>query len=211
MQIAVPEAMTISSGDYHITDINLNDQYDSIGIGCGMGTDPDTSQALKAFLQSYKGPLVLDADALNILSKNRWQSLIPQGSILTPHVKEFDKVFGKSEDHFQRLERAKEMAKYHNCIIIVKGAYSCISVPNGKQYFNSTGNPGMATAGSGDVLTGIISAYLAQGYTADSAVILSVYLHGLAGDLGTTDKGEDSLFASDIIANIGSAIKKIRS
>lgn len=168
IQTSVPEAMTINSGIDHINNIELTREYECIGIGCGLGTDPDTAFAVKQLLDSNPGPLVIDADALNLISKNQWQELIPSGSILTPHFKEFERLFGPSQNHFERLQIAKEKAIEHQCTIILKGAYSNITIPSGKQYFNSSGNPGMATAGSGDVLTGIITAFRAQGYDAST-------------------------------------------
>lgn len=211
IQASVPEAMTINSGEDHINEIVVNLDYDSIGLGCGLGTDPDTGDAIKDFLDTSPRSLIIDADALNLISKNNWNHLIPSGSILTPHLKEFERLFGICQNHFERLELASKMADKYQCFIILKGANTSISTPSGKQYFNSSGNPGMATAGSGDVLTGIIAAFLAQGYPAETASILSVYIHGYAGDIASEEKGQDGLIASDIIDNIGTSIKELKS
>ena len=141
----------------------------------------------------------MDADALNILSENKtWLSFLPPRTILTPHPKEFERLFGKTANSFERLELLREMATKYNLIIVLKGAHSATAMPNGTVFFNSTGNPGMATAGSGDVLTGMILSLLAQHYQPEEAAVLGVYLHGLAGDLSTEDNGQEALIASDI-------------
>ena len=162
--------------------------------------------ALFDLLEKVDFPIVLDADALNILSKNQDQlKNIPANSILTPHPKEFERLFGKTTNDFARNELQIAKAKALNCIILLKGANTAIAFPDGTCYFNSTGNPGMATGGSGDVLTGILTGLLAQGYTPKSASLLGVYLHGLAGDLAAKDKGQESLIAGDLVGYIGAA------
>jgi NAD(P)H-hydrate epimerase len=156
--------------------------------------------------------LVLDADALNIIAANRVMiNKIPRDSILTPHPKEFERLFGKTANDFERNKLQRQMAISLQCYILLKGAHSCIATPEGLCYYNSTGNPGMATAGSGDVLTGIITGLLAQGYAAKAALCLGVYLHGLAGDLGALELGEDSLIASDIIKHLPKAFLAIKN
>jgi NAD(P)H-hydrate epimerase len=137
--------------------------------------------------------------------------VLPQGTILTPHPKEFERLAGKWENDFERLEKQKQLSKKYKCVIVLKGANSSISTPNGKVFFNSTGNPGMATAGSGDVLTGILTALLAQGYQSTEAAVLGVYLHGLAGDLAAYDTGHDSLIASDIINYLPQAFRTLKT
>ena len=155
--------------------------------------------------------MVMDADALNIISENKtWLSFLPAKTILTPHPKEFERVFGKTYNSFERLELQREMAVKHGIIIVLKGANTSVAMPNGAIFFNSTGNPGMATAGSGDVLTGMILSLLAQRYTPEEAAVLGVYLHGLAGDIAASNLSQEALIASDITENIGKAFSSLR-
>ena len=207
LQHTVPEAMvaTDSTEDY-LSTLQELDRYQAIGIGPGIGQHADTAKMLKALLRNFPGPLVVDADALNLLSKNpTWLSLVPRQSILTPHPKEFERLFGVSASDYDRHLQLKEKAMQHYVFIVLKGAYTQIACPDGKLYFNSTGNPGMATAGSGDVLTGIITGLLAQGYTPKAACLIGVYLHGRAGDLAAYANGPMALIASDITAHLGKA------
>jgi len=181
------------------------------GIGPGMGTAEETQTAFHSFLEDFEKPLVIDADALNILSLNKsWFSCVHPGTVLTPHLKEFDRLSGKSGNSYARLFRQIEFSAEHKCVIVLKGAYTSISDPDGNVYFNSTGNPGMATAGSGDVLTGMILSLLAQGYSPLDAAVTGVYIHGLAGDLAAEKSSFESVISSDIINEIGSAFSKIR-
>jgi len=176
-----------------------------------MGTSEETQSAFYAFLKDFGKPLVIDADALNILSLNKsWLSCINAGTVMTPHLKEFDRLAGKCENSFTRLLRQIEFSAEYKCILVLKGAYTSISDPDGNVFFNSTGNPGMATAGSGDVLTGMILSLLAQGYSPLDAAITGVYIHGLAGDLAAEKSSFESVISSDIINEIGSAFSKIR-
>ncbi len=185
-------------------------KYSNIAIGPGLGTRKQTTNALKMLLQQVQTPMVFDADALNILSENKtWLSFIPAHSVLTPHVKEFDRLIGKSKNTYQRIEKAKEFAQKYQIYIILKGAHSMVFTPTANIYFNSTGNAGMATGGSGDVLTGIIGALIAQNYTPLEASILGVYLHGKAGDIAAEKIGFESLIASDIIDYLGLAFKSL--
>jgi NAD(P)H-hydrate epimerase len=155
--------------------------------------------------------MVIDADAINIIGLNKkWLSALPSGSILTPHPKEFERMSGTTTDSYMRLLKQISFSEKHKCIIVLKGAYTSVSFPDGRVFFNSTGNPGMATAGSGDVLTGMILSLLAQGYSRENAAITAVYLHGLAGDIAAEKACYESIIASDIIDNIGSAYNKIR-
>jgi len=211
LQTNVPEAMTLTDeNETHITDFPDTKKYNAIGIGCGLGMEKATQNAFKTFLQNTNQALVLDADALNIISANpELLNLIPENSILTPHPKEFERLFGKTSNDFERNELQKQKAKDLNCYILLKGAYSCIATPEGKCYFNSTGNPGMATGGSGDVLTGIITGLVAQNYSSEAAVCLGVYLHGLAGDLGVKDIGETSFIARDLITYLTKAFLQL--
>lgn len=204
MQIYLPEAMIdIDKSDAHCSEINDILSYTAIGAGPGLGKDAETVIALKKIIQEATVPLVLDADALNIIADNpTWLSFLPDKTILTPHPKEFERLFGKTCNSYERLEIQRKMSAVHNIIIVLKGAHTAITFPNGSCFFNSTGNPGMATAGSGDVLTGMILSLLAQRYTPEEAALLAVYLHGKAGDKAAKEKGEMSMIARDIIRNI---------
>ena len=164
------------------------------------GMEDETQKAVTELLQNYNQPLVLDADALNIIAANpHLLNRIPKDSILTPHPKEFERLFGKTSNDFERNSLQRQKAISLQCFILLKGAHSCIATPDGICYYNTTGNPGMATAGSGDVLTGIVTGLLAQGYSSKEALCLGVYLHGAAGDIGIKNLGEESLIARDII------------
>jgi NAD(P)H-hydrate epimerase len=212
IQSALPEAMTEPDKDEkHLSETGNTDSFSAVGIGPGIGTEPVSQKALHQLLNDCKKPMVIDADALNILSLNKeWLSLLPEGTILTPHPKEFERIAGKAENSYQRLMKQIELSEKHKCIIVLKGANTSVTTPEGKVYFNSTGNPGMATAGSGDVLTGIILSLLAQGYTPENAAVLGVYLHGLAGDFAADSLSYESIIATDIIKNLFNAFNKIR-
>jgi NAD(P)H-hydrate epimerase len=212
VQSAIPEAMVNPDrNERHLSEIGSTDLYDAIGIGPGIGTEPESQRALHKLLEEYSNPMVIDADGLNILSLNKeWYSLLHETTILTPHPKEFERLAGKSVNGFDRLTRQIEFSRDHKCIVILKGANTSITTPEGKVYFNSTGNPGMATAGSGDVLTGIVLSLLSQGYTSENAAVLGVYLHGLAGDLAAGELCFESIIASDIINSLSDAFNKLR-
>jgi NAD(P)H-hydrate epimerase len=153
---------------------------------------------------------VLDADALNIISENReLLDKLPANAILTPHPKEFDRLAGNSSSHFERLEKLSDFVRKHNVIVVLKGAYTITALPDGKCYFNSTGNPGMATAGSGDVLTGVILGLLAQKYKPEDAAVIGVYVHGLAGDISAAEESEQGVTATGIIENLGRAFSGV--
>lgn len=205
MHTYLPEAMIdIDSSETHCSEINDFLSYSAIGVGPGLGKNVETVNALKKIIQETIVPLVLDADALNIMADNpTWLSFLPDKTILTPHPKEFERLFGKTYNSYERLELQRKMSTLHNIIIVLKGAHTAITFPNGCCFFNSTGNPGMATAGSGDVLTGMILSLLAQRYTPEEAALLGVYLHGKAGDKAAEKKGEMSMIARDIVENIG--------
>lgn len=208
LQLGVPEAMV--SVDLHPTlfaNLPNLEPYKVIGIGPGLGQEMESVRAVEELLQTFPKPMVFDADALNILGAHpHLQALIPNGSILTPHPKEFERLFGKTANSFERLQLQKEKAQELGVSILLKGAHSCFTTSEGKSYFNSTGNPGMATAGSGDVLTGIITGLLGQGYNPELSGILGMYIHGLAGDCAAKELGEVSLIAGDLVDAIPDAI-----
>jgi hydroxyethylthiazole kinase-like uncharacterized protein yjeF len=211
MQTALPEAMlSIDRYDYYFSDIPELAMFNAVGVGPGLGMQHQSQMALKLLIQQFKLPMVFDADALNILAENKtWLAFLPQYSILTPHPKEFERLAGKWKDDFERLQKQREFAEKFQVVVILKGAHTSICTPRGDCYFNSTGNPGMATAGSGDVLTGILTSLLAQGYAAVEAAVLGVYLHGLAGDLAAKKTGQEAVIAGDITAFLGKAFQKL--
>lgn len=201
LQSAIPEVMVKQDGsDTHFAYPTDTDDYQAVGIGPGLEQSNETQIALIEQIGSSQTPMVIDADALNILSKHRnVLKQIPKGSILTPHPKELERLVGKCQSSYERLTKALELAKTINVHIVLKGAYTAIVSPDGNCYFNPTGNAGMATAGSGDTLTGIILALLAQDYKPEDAARIGVYVHGLAGDLAEEKYGDISLMAGDII------------
>lgn len=207
LQTAFAEAMVVvDEEELFITQIQNADKYNAIGIGPGIGTDEKTAVMLKKLIQDYRAPIVFDADAINILAENKtWLSFLAPGCIFTPHPKEFERLVGKSTDDFERQQMQFEFSKKYQCYVLLKGHYSALTTPDGNCYFNSTGNAGMATAGAGDVLTGIITSLVAQGYSSKHACIIGMYLHGLAGDNAAKEKGEHSLIASDVIEHLSDA------
>lgn len=211
VQMAVPEAMTsIDSCVTHFTDEIETSRYSVVAVGPGLGQNEASEKALLHLIDTCDVPMVLDADALNILSRNpQYLQRLPQGSVITPHVGEFNRLFGKTNNSYIRLVAAQAYAMSFGVTIVLKGAHTVVTSPEGVHYFNSTGNSGMATAGSGDVLTGVIAALIAQGYDATAAARLGVYLHGLAGDAAADVRGEVSLMASDIVEYISVAWNKI--
>lgn len=211
VQTAVPEAMfEPDRNDRIITDMTVHHKHGAVAVGPGIGTNNQTIDALEALLKNVKSPLVLDADALNCIAKRpALLSIIPLNTVITPHAGEFDRLFGEHKTAEDRLKKAVEMAKYYNLIIVLKGHYTAVVRPNGRVYFNSTGNPGMATAGSGDVLTGAITGFLAQGYSPEFSAIIGVFVHGLAGDIAAEELGEYGMTAGDIADRLGLAIHKI--
>lgn len=204
LQMAVPEAMT--SGDlhnHHFSSLPSTKKYQAIAIGPGLGQDEETANAMLALLQASDRPLVIDADALNLLAMHKeWLIHIPKGSILTPHPKELERLVGHCASSYERLKCACEFAVNHKVNIILKGAWTAVITPEGVCRFNPTGNPGMATAGSGDVLTGVLLAMLAAGLRPEDAALVGVYLHGAAGDSAASQKGECGMISSDIIENL---------
>jgi ADP-dependent NAD(P)H-hydrate dehydratase / NAD(P)H-hydrate epimerase len=211
MPIAVPECMTRPDPALSMfTNVDNLTPFNAIGIGPGIGTDDLTQKALKLLIQEARYPMVLDADALNILSQNKtWLAFLPKNSILTPHPKEFERLAGKCSDDFERLEAARGFAVKFSVLLILKGMHTAICCPDGKCYFNSTGNAGMATAGSGDVLTGILLGLLGRGYPPIEAALLGVYLHGFAGDLAALALGQESMMAGDITTYLSEAFLRL--
>lgn len=214
LQTSIPEAMIDADVDEY-ENANLPElllKY-TIGIGPGIGKNEPVKQMLEKLLRQADKPLVLDADALNLLAENPlYISLLPENSILTPHPTEFERLANeKYHTGYDRLQSARRLAKQWKVVIVLKGAYTAIVLPNQTVYFNSTGNPGMATGGSGDALTGMITALLAQGYQSAEAAIIGVYLHGLAGDVALSKIGSmEALLATDLIESIGEAFRRIR-
>ncbi len=207
MQVSVPEAMcicppfkSVSHDDYLHLPVDFNpEKFTAVGMGPGLGKHKSTAALLKKILQC-KRPVVLDADALNILSENKdLLKLIPPNSILTPHAGEFERLAGKAANDFHRVDLLKKFAGEFQCIMVLKGRYTCIAAPDGKCFFNTTGNPSMAKGGSGDVLTGMITGWLAQGYESLQAAMIAVHLHWLAGDAALKEKSENAVTASDLI------------
>lgn len=210
-QVNVPEALTsIDSCETHITQFPELDRYQAVCVGPGIAQSTETQQMLVELIKTCRLPMVVDADGLNILSRNTEVLNSANNTlILTPHPGEFDRLFGKSQCSWDRLERAREMAQIYKVIIVLKGAYTRVVLPDGNVHFNSTGNPGMATGGSGDVLSGIITGLLARGLPPADAAIAAVYIHGLAGDLAADECGQISLCASDIVNYICKAFQHL--
>jgi NAD(P)H-hydrate epimerase len=211
IQTAVPEAMvTIDPHDEHLTSLPDLAPYTAIGIGPAIGFAPQTKNSLKLLIQTTPVPLLFDADAITILGENKtWLSFVPKNSIFTPHPKEFERITEKAHDDFHRNRLQREFCIKYGVYVVLKGAHTCICGPDGVCYFNSSGNPGMATGGSGDVLTGLILGLAAQKYTPLPACLLGTYIHGLAGDLAARKNGMEALIAGDIIDYIGRAFKKL--
>lgn len=211
LQSAIPEAMiSVDSNDKLFSDNIGNFHFKTIAFGPGLGTAISTQKAIHHLLKVEKIPMVIDADGLNCISLNKeWFNLIPENSILTPHPGEFERLVGSWETLEQRTELQLEFAKRLKSFVIVKGGPTYIASPDGSVYINTTGNPGMAKGGSGDALTGMITAFLSQNYSALDAAILGVYIHGLAGDVAAQKTTEYGLLASDLIEAIPDALKAI--
>lgn len=211
IQSQVPEALfSPDPNEIVISDMTPRFGWTAIGAGPGIGVNDATRGALETLIKTVKKPMVLDADALNIISRTPGLiDHIAPGSILTPHPGEFDRLFGTQTSAEARLLKAIEVAHKYRVIIVLKGHYTATIRPDGKVFFNSTGTAAMATAGSGDVLTGIITSLLAQGYKPEAASVAGVYIHGLAGEIAAETEGEYGLSALDIAAATGKAIKSI--
>lgn len=213
LQTAVPEAMaSVDQHDSIFSEFPDLSQFSAVGVGPGIDQKTNTKRALNELIEKSKLPLVIDADALNILAENKsWLEKLPENSILTPHPGEFKRLVGDSENSYIRIQKQIDFSKNYKVVVVLKGAFTSVSTPDGKLYFNSTGNPGMATAGSGDVLTGIILGLLAQGISSENAALAGVYIHGLAGDLAVLKKSEYSLVAGDIVKFLGKAFLSLNS
>jgi ADP-dependent NAD(P)H-hydrate dehydratase / NAD(P)H-hydrate epimerase len=214
LQTTVPEAMVIKGEENdHLSGLPGDiESYASIGAGPGMGVHPDSLKSLSFLIRRYSRPMVIDADAINCISLEKsLLEQLPPNSILTPHPKEFDRVFGEHDNDFDRWQKAGEVARQFNIIIVLKGHHTLICLPDGLNYYNSTGNSGLAKGGSGDVLTGLITSLLAQGYTPPQAAMMGVYLHGLAGDLASAALSEETMTAIDLIKYFTKAFQTVRT
>jgi len=212
VQTAFPEAIvSMDQSDILFSAPPDLSPYSAIGIGPGLGSKSNTGKGLITVLETAGIPLVIDADAINLLAAHpEWIGLLPEGTILTPHPKEFDRLAGASKNSFRRHLKQREFASEHGVYVVLKGAYTGIAAPDGRYWFNTTGNPGMATGGSGDVLTGLLTGLLAQGLPPLDAALAGVYLHGLAGDLALHGSSQEALVAGDITKHLGEAFKEIR-
>lgn len=206
LQTAVPEAMLLMRNE---NQVNFN-HFSAIGIGPGIGTDKMAQELMVNLLSEFKKPLVFDADALTIISQKKLLAYIPEGAILTPHVVEFDRLFGIHQNQENRIATVIAKAKEHRIVIVLKSHHTAIITPD-ELFYNSTGNPGLAKGGSGDALTGVITSFLAQGYTSLNAAKLGVYLHGLAADITLQQQSMESMVITDVIENFGNAFELIRS
>lgn len=202
VQISVPEAV------FRMSLENLQ-QYDAVGCGCGIGTEAEAVNKIEYILGNASTPLLLDADALNIVSAKGWQDRLPKGTVITPHPLEFHRISGASGSREEQIEAAQAFAVKYGVVVVLKGAETAVVNTDGTVDINTTGNSGMATAGSGDVLSGIITGLLAQGYSPFDAARLGVFLHGMAGDIAAAEVSEYSLIASDIVNRIGFSYDRI--
>lgn len=208
MQLGIPELMCLTSGNTQLEALPKTEfaKFTAIGIGPGIGTEPGSLALLTQLIEHVPKPMVLDADAINLIAQNpELLTKLPAQSILTPHVGEFERLTGKSQHGLERLTKQQNFSKKHQLVVVLKGAHTSITDTHGQVWFNSTGNPGMATGGSGDVLTGLVTGLLAQGYPAFTAARLAVYLHGLAGDIARQHLGEQAMAATDIAQRISDA------
>lgn len=206
LQTSIPEVMVLTDNqEKQISEITFDILPKAIGIGPGLGQETETQQAVHKFLLTNKTPLVIDADALNILSKNKeWLSLLQPKTVITPHPKELERLIGKWNHEEEKIQKTIAFSKQYHLIIVMKGAPTRI-IDGETIYENTTGNAALATAGTGDVLTGMITSLLAQSYEPTAAAILGVYLHGLTADIALPETGYQSFIASDVIATIGKA------
>jgi len=212
LQMSVPEAMVMTGENLtNISNIDIDlSRFSAIGIGPGMGTTAETQKGFLSLLAQIKQPVVLDADALNCMALHPESiTKLPPLSVLTPHPKEFDRLFGSCKNDFDRIETAINQAKKNQLVLVLKGHHTLIALPDGRAFFNTTGNAGLAKGGSGDVLTGMITSFLAQGYSSEEAALLGVYLHGLAADIAIRTKAMEALLASDVIETISDAFLSI--
>jgi len=212
LQTSVPEAiLSLDRRNSNVTEYIETRNYSCVGIGPGLGTREATLMAVREYISLHDGPMIIDADAINALARNpEWLRNIPAGSILTPHIKELEGLIGRCANGYERLLKTQDFAIQHHLYVIIKGHFSAICTPTGRAIFCPTGNPGMATPGSGDVLTGILTGLIAQGYSPSEAAHLGVWLHGMAGDLAAAEMEEECMLASDIIRHLPGAFKKLR-
>lgn len=216
LAVSLPEAIhDIDDNEQIVSHIDWNhlpENINAVALGPGLGTAKKTVAAMKDILDTVKSPLVIDADALNMLAENKtWLAYLPPYSILTPHFGEFGRLVGNPFDDADRTARAKTFAQRYSVILVLKGHRTVISLPDGRQFVNTTGNHGMATAGSGDVLTGLLLSLLAQGYPPEHAAMLGVYIHGAAGDAYARDHAAATLIASDLPRYFSDAILSIKN
>ncbi len=211
VQTRVPEAMcTMGKGHAHLVGLGPIGKPSAVGIGPGLGTHREVGDVLLALFQGVDCPVVVDADAINALAAHPdLLAYLPENAILTPHYREFQRLAGTWRDDFEKLQMLRAFAESHSCIVVYKGAHTIVVNTDGDLFFNSTGNPGMATGGTGDVLTGMLCGLLAQGYSPLSAALMGVYLHGSAADLALQSQSQESLIATDLIACIGDAFKSV--
>ncbi len=212
VQSTVPEAMCFTAGTKYLKG-ELPDKFSKInalGMGPGMGTMPESKDIFARLLSLPDKKFVIDADGLNLLNTYKdLITLLPSETILTPHIGEFDRLSGSSENHFERLKKLQNFSRETGCIVVLKGKFSAIAFPDGNIMFNPTGNPGMATGGSGDVLTGIIAGMLASGYSPRESALMGAYIHGLAGDMCALQKSQTSMSALDIINYLPTVFLKL--
>jgi len=212
MQISAPEAMTKIGGEKFIDSAIDIHKFDSLGIGPGLGLYESHKDLLQNVFSSFRNPIVIDADALNIIAENKdLLKMLPEGSILTPHKIEFERLFGKTDTDAKRSELALEISHKYKIYVVLKGHQTSITTPEKKVWLNTTGNAGMATGGSGDVLTGILTGLLAQNYSCFEACLLGVYLHGLAGDIAAEKFSQEAMIAGDIINCLGEAFQSVHT
>ena len=206
LQTALPEAMLITDeAEDYLTDISFELEPSAVCFGVGVGTEEKTLDAFRALLEKVNHPMVIDADGLNLLARNKdLLKKIPKHSILTPHPKELERLIGSWADDHEKIEKARKFAIQYQLILVIKGAHS-LTISEEEIFINNSGNPGMATAGSGDVLAGVITGLVCQGYSPLNAAVFGVYLHGRAGDLASRSLGFESLLAGDIASNLGDA------
>jgi len=209
LQVSCPEAMFIEGGDQHIEHFEM--EKDAVcGIGPGLGTHPETEKAFLLFLKNYSEPLILDADALNMISKAKGnQKMIPEKSIITPHPKEFERLFGKTSDSFERLLLARKKAKELNIYIVLKDHHTQVVTPEGNVFYTIKGNAGLAKGGSGDILTGVLTSLRAQGYSEEDTCILGVWLHGRAADLAAEKYSQEAMLPTDVINEFGNVFEEL--
>jgi hydroxyethylthiazole kinase-like uncharacterized protein yjeF len=212
LQAAVPEALVqLDESNEIFSKVPDLVGFQALACGPAIGQSNVTADALHELILNASIPLVLDADALNILAEHKeWMEHLPAGSVLTPHPKEFDRLAGVSDDSYSRHLKQLDFVKRYKVILILKGSHTVISSPDGKSYINTTGNPGMATGGMGDVLTGLLVSLIAQGYSSLNASLIAVFIHGLAADIALESSSMEALIAGDVIENIGNAYRMVK-